>query len=130
MTKGPSTNLQQFLSDRSPIIVLPWHCSVLCWILQLWNIYWYQDDWKIAEIQSNLHNLGSLIRKGNFIKIGCLEEPKPTYPSLLWLAEWKFLVPLVTEYNWRLWSNDQNYSTYHNAMHSFRHCSFFSIRVT
>ena len=28
-------------------------------------------------------NPGSLIRKGNFIKIGCLEEPKPTYPSLL-----------------------------------------------
>ena len=31
--------------------------------------------------------------------------------------------------NWRLWSNDQNYSTYHNSMHSFRHCPFFSIRV-
>ena len=28
------------------------------------------------------------------MKIGCSEVPKPTYPSLLWLAEWKVPAPL------------------------------------
>ena len=28
------------------------------------------------------------------MKIGCSEAPKPTYPSLLWLAEWKAPAPL------------------------------------
>ena len=28
------------------------------------------------------------------MKIGCSEVPKPTYPSLLWLAEWKAPAPL------------------------------------
>ena len=28
------------------------------------------------------------------MKIGCWEVPKPTYPSLLWLAEWKAPAPL------------------------------------
>ena len=30
------------------------------------------------------------------MKIGCSEVPKPTYPSLLWLAEWKAPAPLNT----------------------------------
>ena len=29
------------------------------------------------------------------MKIGCSEVPKPTYPSLLWLAEWKAPAPLT-----------------------------------
>ena len=28
-----------------------------------------------------------------FMEIGCSEVPKPTYPSLLWLAEWKVPAP-------------------------------------
>ena len=32
------------------------------------------------------------------MKIGCWEVPKPTYPSLLWLAEWKAPAPLA-----RIW---------------------------
>ena len=47
-------------------------------------------------------------------------------------SAWVFtdiLLQVINRDNWRLWSNDQNYSTYHNFMHSFRHCPFFSIRV-
>ena len=32
------------------------------------------------------------------MKIGCSEVPKPTYPSLLWPAEWKVPAPLAL--NW------------------------------
>ena len=31
----------------------------------------------------------------SFMKIGCSEVPKPTYPSLLWLAEWKVPAPFM-----------------------------------
>ena len=33
------------------------------------------------------------------MKIGCSEVPKPTYPSLLWPAEWKAPAPFLTK-NW------------------------------
>ena len=84
MTKG--------LNEYATIFILP--KSDYCFALTLSQSYVefcscetfidiYKDDWKIEEIQNNLHKLGSLIRKENFIKIGCLEEPKPTYPSSL-----------------------------------------------
>ena len=69
------------------------------------------------------------------MKIGCSEVPKPTYPSLLWLAEWKVPAPLkwwlVSEtpmpslhyravlsrywyfclrHSWDSWGCDQNYN--------------------
>ena len=39
----------------------------------------------------------------SFMKIGCSEVPKPTYPSLLWPAEWKVPAPFNAKqfcYSW------------------------------
>ena len=39
-----------------------------------------------------------------FMKIGCSAVPKPTYPSLLCLAEWKKPAP----FTWVCWKNHQD----------------------
>ena len=47
-------------------------------------------------------------------------------PSIIWswissgsfLLNWNWTYK-ASQTNWRLWSNDQNYSTYHNFMHDF-----------
>ena len=38
-----------------------------------------------------------------------------------WQTQFEIWIDVYCElsYNWRLWSNDQNYSTYHNFMHDF-----------
>ena len=41
----------------------------------------------------------------SFMKIGCSEVPKPSYPSLLWPAEWKMPAPLQ---KLQFWSGHTN----------------------
>ena len=45
------------------------------------------------------------------MKIGCLEVPKPTYPSLLWPAEWKMGAPL--DFILKPWVKSQSCSQLH-----------------
>ena len=61
------------------------------------------------------------------MKIGCSEVPKPTYPSLLWPAEWKASAPLFYFLSSAKDTNSKNKRTsnQYNAHHSKVHTQTF-----
>ena len=58
------------------------------------------------------------------MKIGCWEVPKPSYPPLLWLAEWKVPAPLM---NWNDNCNDVDFNL--NFDFCWRRCLRYSDKL-
>ena len=64
------------------------------------------------------------------MKIGCSEVPKPTYPSLLWLAEWKAPAPFYIKEGIDVWKPNSTFHLFHLSKPKFcdmLQCMFHSL---